>query len=160
LLATFAVRPFKPNDLEAVININRICLPENYTSYFFMDLYKRYPATFIVAEQGQDIVGYILCRIERRFSNFALFKISKKGHVVSIAVLPKHQRKGIGTVLMKQAMQNMSLYDAKECFLEVRITNIPAVKMYKQLGLSITNTSHGYYADGEDAYTMAKKLSK
>ena len=155
---TFTLRPFRPNDLEKVIAINRICLPENYSSYFFMDLHERYPATFIVAEQEQNVVGYIMCRIERGFSNFGLFGISRRGHVVSIAVLPEYQRRGVASDLMNEAMKNMRLYKANECFLEVRIRNVPAVRMYKRLGFQTVRILHGYYADGEDACKMAKKI--
>ncbi len=155
---TLTLRPFKPSDLEKVVHINRLCLPENYSSYFFMDLYERFPATFIVAEQNHEIVGYIMCRIERGFSSFGLFGIAKRGHVVSVAVLPKNQRKGVGIALMVDAMKSMRLYKANECFLEVRVTNIAAVAMYRKLGFQIISNSRGYYADGEDAYVMAKKL--
>ena len=125
-----------------------------------MNIYERYPATFIVAEQEQNIVGYIMCRIEMGFSSFGLFGISKKGHVVSVAVLPEYQHKGIGSALMKEATKNMSLYRAKECYLEVRVSNFTAVNMYKKLGFQVVRTKSGYYADGEDAYVMAKKLNK
>jgi ribosomal-protein-alanine N-acetyltransferase len=160
LQTTFTLRPFKPGDLEKVISINRVCLPENYSHYFFMDIYDRYPATFIVAEQEQNIIGYIMCRIETGFSNFGLFGISKKGHVVSVAVLPAHQRKGIGSALIKEATKNMRSYRAKECYLEVRVSNVPAVKMYKNLEFQVIRTKRGYYADGEDSYVMAKKLDE
>ncbi|UCE96118.1 MAG: ribosomal protein S18-alanine N-acetyltransferase [Candidatus Bathyarchaeota archaeon] len=155
---TFTLRQFKPNDLEHVMNINRICLPENYSPYFFMDLYERFPQTFIVAEQELEIVGYIMCRIETGMTSFGLFGISRKGHVVSIAVLPKHQRKGVGAALMENAMKNMPQYKAKEIYLEVRTSNTPAVNMYKKLGLQIIRRNRRYYADGEDAYLMAKRL--
>ena len=157
---TFTLRPFKPSDLEQVININRVCLPENYSTYFFMDLYERYPATFIVAEQERDVVGYIMCRIETGFTSFGLFGISKKGHVVSVAVLPEYQHKGVGTALMKEAMKNMRLYKAKECYLEVRVSNVPAVSMYKKMGFQVVRRAREYYADKEDAYVMAKKLAE
>ena len=157
---TFTLRQFKPSDLERVTYINRVCLPENYSSYFFMDMYQRYPATFIVAEEENVVVGYIMCRIETGFSSFGLLGISKKGHVVSVAVLPEHQRQGIGTALIEEAMKNMHLYKAKECYLEVRVTNNPAVRMYKKLGFQIVRKSAGYYADEEDAYVMSKKLTR
>ena len=155
---TFALRPFARQDLEKVMNINQICLPENYSPYFFIDLYERYPSTFIVAEADQKVVGYIMCRIERDFTSFSGFGISKKAHVVSIAVLPAYQKKGVGTTLMKEAMNNMPLYKAKECYLEVRVSNTPAVNMYKRLGFQIVRKNTAYYADGEDAYVMAKRL--
>jgi ribosomal-protein-alanine N-acetyltransferase len=138
--------------------INRVCLPENYTDYFFLDLYRRFPESFIVAEQNGEIVGYIMCRIELGFSNFGFSGLIKKGHIVSIAVLPEFRRKGIAKALINRAMEGMKLYKAKQCFLEVRVSNVPAVNLYKSLGFQITKTIHGYYADGEDAYVMSKKL--
>ena len=156
---TFILRQFRPGDLRKVIDINRVSLPENYSTYFFMDIYKRYPATFIVAEREHNVVGYIMCRIETGFPNLGLLGIPKKGHVISVAVLQKYQHEGVGTALMEKAMKNMKLYKAKECYLEVRTSNIPAVSMYKKLGFQVVRTAHGYYADKEDAYVMAKRLS-
>lgn len=160
LQTTYTVRQFKPSDLDKVINVNQICLPENYSPYFFMEVYERYPATFIVAEQNGEIVGYIMCRIETGFASLGVLGLSKKGHVVSVAVLPLHQRKGVGTTLLNEALKNMRAYRAKECFLEVRASNTPAIDMYKQLGFQIARTAEGYYADGENALVMTKKLEK
>ena len=155
---TFTLRPFKPTDLEQVMHINRVCLPENYTTFFFMNLYQRFPATFIVAEENGEIVGYVMCRIETGVPSFKLLRITRKGHVISVAVLPDHQRKGIGYELMREAMQAMVNYKAKECYLEVRASNVPAVNLYKKMGFEIAKTVRGYYADGEDACVMARKL--
>jgi ribosomal protein S18 acetylase RimI-like enzyme len=106
----YKFRPFKPADLEDVIQINRDCLPENYTPLFFMNLYKRYPQAFIVAEISKKIVGYIMCRIETGAPSFRLMGVTKKGHVISIAVLPEHQQKGLGYSLMLEATQAMVDY--------------------------------------------------
>ena len=152
------LRQFKPTDLEQVTNINRRCLPENYSTLFFMGLYERFPAAFIVAEEKGEVVGYIMCRIERRISDFRLIGVARKGHIISIAVLPEHQRQGIGYSLMREVMKAMPLYKAEECVLEVRRSNTPAVNLYKKMGFKVMRTLYGYYADGEDAYRMARKL--
>jgi len=154
----FALRKFAPDDLQSVMNINRVCLPENYMDSFFIDLYRRFPETFIVAEESEGIVGYIMCRIEAGLSNLGFSGVIKKGHVVSIAVIPEHRRKGIAKEIMVKAMEAMKGYSVKQCYLEVRVTNDPGVGLYKKLGFEITRTIHGYYADGEDAYVMSKKL--
>jgi [ribosomal protein S18]-alanine N-acetyltransferase len=146
---TFKLQKFAMNDLEAVVHINHACLPENYTDIFFVDLYRRYPET---------LIGYIMCRIEIGLSNLGLGGLVKKGHVVSVAVLPEHRRKGIGETLVMKAMEGMKLYGAKQCYLEVRVTNDDAVNLYKKLKFEVTRTIHGYYADGEDAFVMSRKL--
>jgi len=55
-------------------------------------------------------------------------------------------------------MNAMKLYNAKQCYLEVRVTNDPAVSLYKKLGFEVTRTVNGYYADGENAHVMTRKL--
>ena len=155
----YKFRRFKPSDLEGVMRINRECLPENYTTYFFMNLYKRYPETFIVAEINNEVVGYIMCRIETGLPSFKRLGITKKGHVISIAVMARHQQKGLGYALMREATQAMAYYKVNECYLEVRESNLPAVELYKKLGFETVRTVRNYYADGENAFLMAKRLS-
>jgi ribosomal-protein-alanine N-acetyltransferase len=158
LLETYKLRKFSMGDLDAVMEINRVCLPENYSQFFYVDLFRRFPETFLVAEENKNPVGYIMCRIEVGLGDFGFSGLKKKGHVVSVAVMPEHRKKGVGEALVSSAMEAMKIYGAKQCYLEVRVSNDPAVKLYKKLGFEVTRTSHGYYADGEDAYIMTKKL--
>lgn len=155
---TFTLRKFKPDDLQSVMQINRLCLPENYTDYFFIDLYQRFPETFLVAEENGKIIGYIMCRIEVGLSNLGLGGLIRKGHVVSIAVLPEGRRKGVAQALMTAAMEGMRYYKAKQCYLEVRVTNVAGISLYKKLGFEVSRILEGYYSDGENAYLMTKKL--
>jgi ribosomal-protein-alanine N-acetyltransferase len=158
MLQTFILRKFAPDDLQNVMHINRETLPENYTDYFFMDLHERFPATFIVAEEDHTIVGYIMCRIEVGLSNLGLGGLIRKGHVVSIAVLPRARKRGIAQALINTAIEGMRSYKAKLCYLEVRVTNDAGINLYKKIGFEVSRTIHGYYSDGEDAYVMSKKL--
>lgn len=152
------VRPFRPPDLNSVIEINRKCLPENYSVNFFMDIYQNCPEAFLVAEVEGRVVGYIMCRLERGFSDFNRLKMVKKGHVVSIAVLQEYRRRGIGSSLIAQALRNLANLQAKECYLEVRVSNEAGIKLYRKFGFEITRRITSYYHDGEDAYVMSKKL--
>ena len=156
---TFTLRRFQPTDLDKVVHVNQVCLPENYSNYFFMDLYERFPETFIVAELYGEIAGYIMCRIETGLPDFGLLGIARRGHVISVAVLPQYQRKGIGQALLEEAMTRMKTYKAKECYLEVRVSNTSAISLYEKLGFETAKTAHGYYADGEDAAIMTRKLA-
>ena len=155
---TFIIRKFVPDDLQSVMQINRVCLPENYTDCFFVNLHQRFPETFILAEEGGKVAGYIMCRIEIGLSNYGFGGLTRKGHVVSIAVMPQSRRKGIAQALINRALKGMEYYKAKQCFLEVRVTNEFGVILYKKLGFEVTRTISGYYSDGEDAYVMTKRL--
>ncbi len=155
----YKIRKFREEDLEKVVLINRLCLPENYSSSFFLDLHKNYPEIFIVAEHNNEVVGYVMGRVEVGFSDFHKFKIARKGHIVSIAVLPEHRMKGIGTALMLQALKNMVLhYNCQETYLEVRVSNEKAINLYKKLGYKEVRRIPLYYLDGEDASVMSQEL--
>jgi ribosomal-protein-alanine N-acetyltransferase len=154
----FSLRQFSAEDLESVIEINRICLPENYASFFFMDTYRSCPSAFVVAESDGRIVGYIMCRIEHGFSDIKRLRFLRKGHVISVAVLPDYRRAGMATELVKRALQALREMNADECFLEVRTTNGQALKLYEKLGFSVSRRVPHYYADGAEAIVMVISL--
>ena len=145
------IRPFQPEDLQRIIYINRTCLPENYPGLFFMSIYDSFPNTFIVAEESEKIVGYVMGRVERGFSSLKGYKLTKKGHIVSIAVIDEYRRRGIATQLLEEALQGFREYEASESFLEVRESSTEAIALYKKLGYERKKVLPGYYRDGEDA---------
>ncbi len=79
--------------------------------------------------------------------------------MVSIAVMAQNRRRGVAQAIIDRALKGMEYYKAKQCFLEVRVTNEAAISLYKQLGFEVTRTINGYYSDGEDAYVMTKKIA-
>ena len=100
-----------------------------------------------------------MCRIERGFSEMQRLKLLKKGHIVSLAVLPKYRGKGVGKTLVSKAIWGMKEYDAKESYLEVRVSNLSAINLYKKLEFQTARRKEQYYKDGEDAYIMTKKIA-
>ncbi len=154
----FTLRNFKPQDLDAVIHINLTCLPENYTPSFYMSHYENFPKAFYVAEANGRIIGYVMSRVERGLSNHKPISVVKKGHIISIAVLPEYRRKGVGRSLMINSLKGLKSYNAEECYLEVRVSNIPAINLYRTLNFEIIRIIKGYYLNGEDAYLMSRRL--
>jgi ribosomal-protein-alanine N-acetyltransferase len=159
LIQNYTLRRFSPADVEAVININRVCLPENYAAYFFIDTYNTLPETFLVAESQGQVTGYIMCRLEHGFSDLKKLRFARKGHIISVAVMPDFRNLGIGYSLVEQALSALSAHHADECYLEVRTNNLAAINLYKKMSFEITRTIPHYYFDGFDAYVMTKLLN-
>jgi len=113
------------------------------------------PEAFLVAEIKGKIVGYIMCKTEYGFSNFKKLGFVKKGHVVSVAVLDEHRRKGIGKALVEESINGVKIKKCDEMYLEVRCSNNDAVKLYENMEVNIKQRLKIYYRDGEDAYLMA-----
>ena len=159
LMEKFTVREFRPEDLESVMLINKVCLPENYSPDFFMEHHWENPRIFLVAQIGEKVVGYNMCRIESGISNIKR-DFAKKGHVISIAVLEDYRGMGIGQKLMEEGMKNVRECGASEIYLEVRQSNLPAIQLYRKLGFRAVRVLEGYYRDGENAYMMAANLEE
>jgi len=152
----FIVREFRPEDLSEVIRINRQTLPENYPSFFFKLHHENFPRAFLVAEAQGRVVGYVMCRVETGRLH-TKEKVGRQGHIISLAVIPEMRRRGVATSLMVRAMKALyEVYGAEEYYLEVRVSNVPAINLYKKLGFKPVKVIRGYYLDGEDAYLMAR----
>jgi ribosomal-protein-alanine N-acetyltransferase len=155
----YEIRKCEGEDVPTVIDINMRTLPEHYSDFFYHEILAEFPETFLVAELEGTVVGYIMCRTEYGFSQMKRLGLARKGHIVSVAVLEEHRQKGIGTKLIQLAQEEMRKKSANESYLEVRVSNENAVKLYEELGYKVTGRLEAYYRDGEPAYVMAAHLS-
>lgn len=152
------IRPATIDDIDMVIAINIECLPEHYPLNFWLEHLEKWDDIFYVAELNNEIVGYVLSRVEEGHSHFKSKHI-KMGHIVSVAVRSRFRRKGIATYMIIALLETLKFaYSAEEAFLEVRTSNEPAIKLYEKLGFITIKKLSQYYLDGEDALLMAKAL--
>lgn len=156
----YSVRVFRTDELPQVMHINTTCLPENYSSFFYRDLYQKYPETFLVAEADGEAQGYIMCRIEKGWSKLGMLTPARLCHVVSVAVMEGYRRRGLGRAMVVEAMRRgRDVYGVSEGYLEVRVSNEAAISLYDVLGFRKVKRNYGYYMDGEDAWVMAVSLA-
>ncbi|MBS7642198.1 MAG: ribosomal protein S18-alanine N-acetyltransferase [Candidatus Bathyarchaeia archaeon] len=155
----YRIRECRREDIREVIAINRRCLPENYAPIFFEEIREKYPDLFYVAEVDGKIVGYIMCREETAGFDLPRLKAKRRGHIISIAVLPEYRNRGIGKSLLAKALDSMRERRLEECILEVRVSNSIAINLYRKFGFEIVSQIPFYYLDGEDAYLMKAKLA-
>jgi ribosomal-protein-alanine N-acetyltransferase len=147
------VRQAELGDINDIIKINRLCLPENYSFDFFYRILSEFGFACAVGLEDGTLAGYLLSRVERPFSTFIGLNHAK-GHVISIAVLPEHRRKGLGAKIMKYGMQKLIENNVETIYLEVRVSNVAAIEMYKKLGFYVKREFKHYYRDGESAFVM------
>ena len=81
-------------------------------------------------------------------------------HITSIAVHPKHQRKGLGKFLVSDLIKRSNSLRINQIYLEVKETNEPAKAFYKSIGFKIEGTRPNLYKDGSDALIFKKQLNK
>jgi ribosomal-protein-alanine N-acetyltransferase len=71
--------------------------------------------------------------------------------LLKIVIASKHRRKGYGKALLKYAIELLKEKEIQNVFLEVRVSNIPAKKLYESLNFKIINQRKKYYQDEVDA---------
>jgi len=143
------------SDLEDIVHINRVCLPENYSVAYFIELIKSWRETSCVVELNGKVVGYVLMRIEGGTATPWKPRASRKGHIISVAVLPEARRRGLATKMMEFVLEAANKIDnMTEITLEVRQSNLSAINLYRRLSFVSHKISSSYYSDGEDAVIM------
>jgi ribosomal-protein-alanine N-acetyltransferase len=109
-------------------------------------------------------VSLVLARSRDREETigFSLFRtVADEAELLLIAVLPNHQRRGVGQRLLDDFLERSRKEGVARVHLEVRDGN-PAVDMYRAAGFSSVGRRRNYYhaPDGRrfDAITLAHQL--
>jgi [ribosomal protein S18]-alanine N-acetyltransferase len=146
----FRIRDYRAADFGRLCEIDRLCFSEAiaYTPQE-VSLGLAQPGAFaLVAERGDQILGFVLACLSRR----------QLGHIITIDVLGEFRRSGLGRQLMELAEQRLSSQGARRVVLEVDLRNDPAIRFYRRLGYVHRRRLPHYYPDGADADLMEKAL--
>ncbi len=147
------------SDLNQIVHINRVSLPENYPVGYFIELIRNWQNYSSVAIVDGLVVGYLIMRLEHEKSFRWRVGSYDKAHLISIAVLPEYRRMGLGEKMLIDSLSKLKkLGGIKSVILEVRVSNTPAILLYEKHGFIKSDRMKYYYADGEDAYLMTLYL--
>ena len=139
-------------DVRALVKLDRRCFKpiDAYAWYEFLNLCAWPGVIALKVVHAARIVGFIAGDPRRH-----------EGHtiIVTIAVDPDFQQRGIGERLMRE-MEARSPRSVPRLQLMVRTSNLPALHLYRKLNYAIVETWPRYYEDGEDAYVMEKTLTQ
>lgn len=123
-------------------------LSEPYSIYTYRYFIHNWPKLCFLAMHGTTCVGAIVCKLDIHRQQ------SKRGYIAMLAVDKDYRKLKIGTNLVAKAIQAMLVYNADEVVLETEITNIPALRLYENLGFVRDKRLFGYYLNGVDALRL------
>ena len=133
------IRPFVLSDLDRVLEIEEQSFPKSpYPASVFLHLYWLHPKGFLVS------VGPFRERNDGELCGYLVF--ADDGHLISLAIHPRHRRKGIATSLIEKVRRTLP---GKRLWAEVRQSNQGAFTFYRKLGFQMVGTLFDYYG-GED----------
>ena len=79
--------------------------------------------------------------------------------ILNVAVVPAARRQGIAAALMRELEVRLAPKGVERITLEVRASNIPAIRLYEGLGYSRVGLRKGYYEKPrEDALILQKHI--
>jgi ribosomal-protein-alanine N-acetyltransferase len=133
------------SDLPEVIEIENVCHAMPWTSNSFEYEISNEEAILRVAVLGGQVVGYVCVRT-----------ILDMTHLLNLSVLPEFRRLGIGSILLNSVLRTLRQLDSdSDVTLEVRESNIAAIKLYEKFGFVITGKRRDYFKKpDEDAAIM------
>ena len=81
-------------------------------------------------------------------------KIFDEAHITNIAVKETFRNRGFGKMLMETLIEEAKELEIFSMTLEVRVSNVNALKLYEKMGFKSAGVRPRYYGDGEDAFIM------
>lgn len=145
------LRPMSPNDLAAVLALERATQISPWSQGIFQDSLKAGHCCLVLESAAQDaLLGYAI----------AMFA-ADECHLLNLAIAPDHQGRGLGRLLLRRVLAIARRRAAVSVFLEVRASNQAALALYRAEGFNEIGLRRNYYpaATGrEDAVMMACTL--
>ena len=146
--AKIRVRIAKSSDLDDIyeLDMQTFAMPWSKEALSY-DILENDNAFVIVAEYEGEFAGYA-----------DIWTVLDEADLYSIAVRVDFRRKGIGDAIMLAMTEILSANGVATINLEVRVSNMPAIKLYKKYGFNECGVRPGYYLDnGEDALIMKRE---
>jgi ribosomal-protein-alanine N-acetyltransferase len=138
------VRPMGPADVGEVMEIERLTYPTPWSRAMFLsELGRRYGLGLVAVEPG-GVLGYLM-----------VTQHADVWHILNVSVHPSRRRQGIGALLLRSLFERAEGRAERGFTLEVRISNEPAIRLYRRMGFLDGGVRPRYYSDnGEDALVM------
>ena len=133
-------------------DLNEICKVEaeaygahHWSRDAFINEYENNLAKYYIARDNNGtLMGYL-----------GAWTIIDEAHITTLAVSPDFKRKKVAQTLMSCFIEDCYKNMVKYITLEVRVSNEPAISLYKKFGFNSLGVRKGYYQDNnEDALIM------
>ena len=143
------LRPMAEADLPAVMAIETGIYSFPWTQGNFRDSLAAGYSCWIYVRDG-DLIGYAV-----------LMHASDETHLLNLSIAASCQRQGLGSLLLRRVCELARGQGARLLFLEVRPSNVGALRLYQRHGFQRVGLRREYYsaqAGREDALIFSLPL--
>jgi ribosomal-protein-alanine N-acetyltransferase len=147
------LRSFQTRDLAGLHRLDQVCFPREIAySRAELRYFLTHPkCSCWIAEQPED-----------KLAGFVIFERASRqhpvGHIVTLDIDPVERRRGLGTLLMQTAEEQLKQEGTDVLSLEVAENNPAARQFYRSLGFEVRGRIAKYYGGKVDAEVMEKVI--
>ena len=145
-LSEITISPMQKEDVETVVQIESEAYGKHHwaKSSFYDEMSNNLAKYYVAKLPNGELVGYA-----------GTWHIIDEGHITTIAVKKEYLRNHIGESIIQRIIEDCYKNNIKYLTLEVRVSNVPAIRLYEKYGFQSLGTRKGYYQDNnEDALIM------
>ena len=150
------IRRMKVEDLPQVEQIEQSLFSDAWSRQGFLDaLDSEYTVSLVAEDSVLDSDGSITKRILGYTIMYVFFE---EGEICNVAVAEDTQKQGVGSALMNAMLEEGTEESMTRFILEVRVSNTPAIALYKKFGFTEIGIRRDFYEKPrEDALIMVRE---
>lgn len=134
--------------LSQIISIENSCFQNPWTmDHFLSEISNPNSINICIQYLKYNIIGYCF--------NYVILGDM---HITNLCIHPSHQNKRLGNKLLKLLISLAIKNHIKRILLEVRESNINAIKLYEGSGFIYDCYRNNFYSNGDGAYMMHLKI--
>lgn len=133
--------------VEGIARLEKICFSDPWSVSSIGSEVNNPLSLWLVAVDGETVAGYVGSQSVLGWAD-----------MMNLAVAPSYRRLGIGEKLVNELICQLKDNKVTCLTLEVRVSNAPAIALYKKLDFSEVGRRPGYYHNPrEDALILRKE---
>lgn len=152
-MSEYEVRPIEERDYNSIMEIENLCFVSPWTlDQLIGEIKENMFSNIFVLEESVNginkVVGY--------YDYWITFDSAT---IAQIAVHPTYQSKHLGSLMLKEIIDDCYAKKVSNITLEVRENNVKAQNLYKKYGFQVVTVKPHYYDNGDNALYMVKKVN-
>ena len=140
-------RKWRYEDVFQIAALEKECFSDPWSFQMLADTFFSEHTLSVAAAENGKIAGYAFAVLAEEEADLA-----------NIAVTKSFRHRGIAKELLSRLEAQVRAAGGRKMFLEVRVSNAPAMALYLKTGYVGRYARPRYYKDGEDALVMKKEL--
>ncbi|MDE7380208.1 MAG: ribosomal protein S18-alanine N-acetyltransferase [Clostridia bacterium] len=142
------IRKCKYEDILSISELEKECFKgESWSFGTIASAFENPSHCMLVAEDGGEVIGFGCTSTTCETSDLE-----------NVLVAEEYRRSGVGKAILTALIDDAAERGAEKMFLEVRVSNSSAMRLYLSCGFAGVYARTRYYSDGEDCLVMQRVI--